>query len=773
MSRTDHESEHPSASVVIDFSRIPDGEFEATRPLLIATMQGDEVISSEVITPSDGEDPRRVEVSVRLASADGVSGARVVVAPADDERNLRSDKAAQKFVSGQGHVVDGGVLYVTPGLYRWWRLCWFPHTYHVTGRVVRQDGDCTHPVGAALVELFDVDYCWWWYAQDLVATTTTDGDGFFDVTFTWCVPLWCVWLRLLPPLYVDPDLRDQLRAAVEVHFPSLPDPPSAPQEWEAWLQSVGVRLPAAQSPAPTAALAAGRSAIAVKPTWTWEELFGPILRWWGCDPCDRLPNLRIVVTQNQPGVGAVEIYSDSYSQIHWNLSGDLLDLTLDANASALYVDACRPDPLLGKCMLLERVGGYNVSTIYEPDLVPGASYGATPDRAARLGRTVDYDRAWCETLEVHGDFGLAAGVDYYQVQIAQWTAADVAAWTADATHVPDPGNFAAVSTAALGGFTRSYADLVYVGGWPVYVWVGAPFAPQTIGGVEGLYESRERFEQNYEAAHGGDLPAPDFTSGWYWDTTEMTTLYDLDTTQLADGLYSLRIVGYQQTGVDAGGAPTLALVEMGLADGVCVRCGGPDAPVVPELLTLRTVNDPHKPACAITGLSKNGAGTVAECDLIVLDDTDSLWISFQATDVNGELDSYSLTLQRGSDAPVSVFAAGVGGPPTGSTPAGPTYADALVDPSNPVTDPPGPAPVWKGGSWTVVVPESAFASLGGSCAYDLTLFAVDRQTNGYSAGADWPDVTCSDERAFTVILAGDRAEFCAQLGCPELVQPVR
>ena len=51
-------------------------------------------------------------------------------------------------------------------------------------------------------------------------------------------------------------------------------------------------------------------------TINWHDLFGHIIRWPCSDPCDWRPDIRIRVTQNQPG-GTVEIYSDSYQQIHW------------------------------------------------------------------------------------------------------------------------------------------------------------------------------------------------------------------------------------------------------------------------------------------------------------------------------------------------------------------------------------------------------------------------------------------------------------------------
>src|SRR5262249_16148540 len=144
------------------------------------------------------------------------------------------------------------------------------------------------------------------------------------------------------------------------------------------------------------------SAVLTKAQLTAAEIFRPIIFWPPCDdPCDWSPDIKIRVTQNEPS-GTVTIYEDSYSDIRWNQGGDSLNLTLEATEDALFSDDCRPDPLLGNCMLFERAGEYNVSTIYQPDIGGGFSYGATPDRRQRLGYTVDLDRAWCLTIGIHG-----------------------------------------------------------------------------------------------------------------------------------------------------------------------------------------------------------------------------------------------------------------------------------------------------------------------------------------------------------------------------------
>ena len=158
--------------------------------------------------------------------------------------------------------------------------------------------------------------------------------------------------------------------------------------------------------------------------------------------------------------------------------------------------------------------------------------------------------------------------------------------------------------------------------------------------------------------------------------------------------------------------------------------------------------------CTITQLRKNGTSVVGECDIVVLDETlDWLEIDYTVTDAGGELDSYSLNLQRGSVGLGSLIALAGPGNVTGSTPYGPRYVDVVT---------PATAPVWSGGSWTVKVPAAAF---GGSCAFDLDLYSYNRQTNGW--GLPTGETSCSDSVAFTLILAADRQTFCDQLGCAD------
>ncbi|HVI71095.1 MAG TPA: hypothetical protein VM656_06385, partial [Pyrinomonadaceae bacterium] len=349
--------------VTIDLTRIDDKEFAPDRPLRVAAVRGGKILDQKTVTPAKERDPRKFQVKLNLGpEEDGVSAAEVVVAPADDERNVFSKLAARRFVSVAGERSRLSDVVVLPGIYTWWRFCWFPRSYRITGRVQRHVDDCTHPIGGATVEIYDVDYCWWWYDEDLLRTGVTDANGFFDITFTWCVPLWCL-LEVVrkPPLLVDPDLRDRLRAVVTervpIKFPPPPPPPD-PWEWEKQLFDLGFDLPArgksgleniatrqvrsselstsrATTKAATSAtsFATNISTTAIgslKDKINAAELFRPIIFWPPCDePCDWLPDIKIRVTQAQPS-GTVVIYQDTFFDIHFNQAGDILNLTLQA-----------------------------------------------------------------------------------------------------------------------------------------------------------------------------------------------------------------------------------------------------------------------------------------------------------------------------------------------------------------------------------------------------------------------------------------------------------
>ena len=757
------------AKVTVDLTKIGEEEFDGSRELRVASVRGGKVLDQKVVVPAKEKNPRKFQVELSLGEPeDGVAGAEVVVAPADDERNLRSQLAARRFVSGREALIDAGSILVHPGIYGWWRFCWFPRQYRFTGQVVRHADGCQYPIAGAQVQILDVDYCWWWYDEDLLRTGTTDANGFFDITLRWCVPLWCLIVsEPHRPLLVDPDLRDRIRELVRVRptkFPPPPPPPD-PWTWERQLDTLGIELPQGRlepfrslaprvrQVAPAMSAPEGRaSAMALAPGLRVtdrvkaSDLFAKVLYWPPCpNPCDWLPDIKIRVTQTQP-TGSVVIYEDTYWDIHFNLATNLLNLTLEANASALHANGCNPDPILGNCMLLDAVGNTTImpvpadplSGIYQPNVSAGVSYGVDAPDNARLGYVRKYDRPWADVLSVYGRFGIAANVDYYQVQVAAWTNADRLAWDADHTYVPPDAAFAPVSGAALLGFSRAYIEES-----PSQHWNSEAFAPQTVGGITNLYKSRERFQEEYEAAHGGNAPAPNF-GGWYWHYFTETRLFDVDTSKMANGLYTFRFVGYRQTGVDGMGNPILAAVNMGLGGGVGKRCGT----TRPELLTLYLHDDPHTADCEIVAFKKNGGPEIDECALITLTSSDWIEIEYRAQDPAGHLDSYEVTLQKGASVPDSIFGLAGVTHVSGSTPEGPSYALALVDPMTPAVP-----PHWSGGTWKKRIDYSAFVALGGSCAYNLRLAAWDRHTNGFVAGPGWAATECEHNRAFTVILA--------------------
>ena len=88
--------------------------------------------------------------------------------------------------------------------------------------------------------------------EDVVKTGFTDANGFFDIRFNWCVPIWCLFSTVREPLLtIDPDLRDRIRAALVAKIPIKwppPPPPPDPWEWEKQLTELGVELPAIGRP---------------------------------------------------------------------------------------------------------------------------------------------------------------------------------------------------------------------------------------------------------------------------------------------------------------------------------------------------------------------------------------------------------------------------------------------------------------------------------------------------------------------------------------------
>ena len=155
------------------------------------------MLSTERVTPSKQKDPTKFKVTMSLPSTDGVAGATVVVAPGDDERNLLSDKAAKAFVAGREKAIKGTVT-INPGIYRWWRFCWFPHTYRVTGRIVHHEATAHTRSAAPTSSCSTSTTAGGGTARILSRPARTDPDG-LDISFTWCVPS-RVFVHWRPPI---------------------------------------------------------------------------------------------------------------------------------------------------------------------------------------------------------------------------------------------------------------------------------------------------------------------------------------------------------------------------------------------------------------------------------------------------------------------------------------------------------------------------------------------------------------------------------------------
>ena len=93
----------PEAKVTIDLSKSKKRTSTPSGPLVIAAVKDGQIIAQKTVTPGKEKNPRRITAQLDLGKAeDGVAGAEIVVAPADDERNVHSSLAARKFVTAVG-----------------------------------------------------------------------------------------------------------------------------------------------------------------------------------------------------------------------------------------------------------------------------------------------------------------------------------------------------------------------------------------------------------------------------------------------------------------------------------------------------------------------------------------------------------------------------------------------------------------------------------------------------------------------------------------------
>lgn len=596
--------------------------------------------------------------------------------------------------------------------HHWLRWC---RIYTIRGRVVCADGS---PVPGATVCAFDVDNWWWWSSFQSVGCATTDANGTFSLRFRWCCGWWPWWWWRLRDWQLDLDLAGRIRHLIE-REPRLPIPPrptvkptldvfahllgEPPRPPQPPLGGPRDRRLFPQGDRPRSALLDSSRFALRQPSIDTSQLPGlrdklakvlptaPELErlhvwpWFPHEPWfDCAPDIAFRVTQRCGGEERV-IVSEPWWRARWNID-TVLDVTLTATDQACCIP---PDqPIDGNCMVLSSVCGLNVSNIGGNLAAPSAPAGfASPGAGGVSG-----DAPWAGNINLEGQFGSAAPVDYYRFEVAPTAAGP---W--------DP-----VTVPSAGGFSRQYFDEATL---------TFPFADFPFEFIDGRYvvRSRRYYETNVNPGS--------------WGVTRLWTGFNFDTLmnwrtegQYDNGEHHLRLVGYRRVGD--------TLVD----ERVVPLCGTEDDAVPQDnhvVLSLdnRTTGSPDDPSgdeprAKVLDVRIGGV-TAGPCSNVVAPAGAALDIDFVAYDIDGHLSEYTLVATFGADQPpvqlLSAPGATLTGVALGGAPAalqvGPTYGAALGQGAT--------APVWSGGGLRLHIPNlrDAFAV---SCCYQIELHVYKR-----------------------------------------------
>ena len=181
----------------------------------------------------------------------------------------------------------------------------------------------------------------------------------------------------------------------------------------------------------------------------------------------------------------------------------------------------------------------------------------------------------------------------------------------------------------------------------------------------------------------------------------------------ADGAYEFQAVGYKANNDGS-------VTETGALAG----CGdqSPNYNNDFALYFANPLTTDTSPQAVITSLvfTVNGTPTMLPtCGILTVPAGAQLGvaINFTASDAEGFLDSYDLTLQWGSNLPTTITGMGVLTTSTPGVQVGPTYAQAITQ---------GAArPIWSGGQYMLTIADAA-SLFPQSCAYELQLNVYKR-----------------------------------------------
>jgi hypothetical protein len=679
--------------IPIDASAIP-AEDRGKQSLRVAAQMGERVVST-VVKVNSGRATAELEM-------DAAGAVTIAVGP-------ESSRAADLFrqntitVTARPQSVDGRLEYtvkpIVVTLPFWNRWLFWCRTFTISGYVYGPDGN---PVPSAQVSAFNVDWFWWWSSTGQVGSTVlTDPNGYFTIDFTWCCGWWPWYWWELRNWRLDPFLVEKIQSVLKLSPALHVGPPSLeltlnfsalnPQPLPPGARKGQSPFIVAEDLNPSTLPAIREKLVNLLPTapeferfclWPW----CPWTPWFDCDP-----NIIFQVTQSCGGPSKV-ILSENVWQARIDIPTNLnVTLTTSADACTIPPNQGQPD---GACFLF--TAGCSV---------PASDIGLTGSGAlAGFADPGSDDRPFTGPVSIFGQFGYTAAdlhyADYYTLQYRP---------EGSATWLDMPAG-------SLQQFTLGYFDATKM--WP-HQWFYPIFSPtpMPLSGSPGEFATVYESTQFYELSN----PTPpndwgDVLNGQSW-TYNIDLIALVDTaTYFTDGAYEFQVVGY-----------TLQPDGTISSNGALPGCGKPDTEGVNDnndftLFFANPTVGETTPDSAINSVSFNGS-LLPPCGIQTLPSSTpfSFAANFTASDAEGYLDSYVLSLQWGTNSPVALFSCGCvptcGLSLVSGAEVGPCYADAIAQGAV--------RPVWNGGTMNFTVPDAS-ALFPASCAYDLILNVYKR-----------------------------------------------
>jgi hypothetical protein len=659
---------------------VPNLKSEDMSRLAVYFVRGNDILAQGPVA-HDGK--FRVDVSKAAASAHSNYGLQVVIGPAGMSGHLTQIPKLARIPINRGDLhqaertyhVPADKIHINPDIVNiWWRWC---RNYCVSGTVVGPNG-C--PVPGAQVTVNTITHTGSGYTKTPRVTVSADSNGFFTACFNWCTcgicrfcwPCWPHWW-ICWPWWWELDILHIID-----HLEQIPQQigPVGPGPVERIANSISLARPNVKDLVRGAGFAsAHRAEFAPDPARTElikRKLSNPALRaifpwWWWC--CDD-PNITFTVKQGPTTI----LDEDPAMETRWCFE-DGSTVVLVGNSQT--VEHCSGDPLPESGFAWTRVGLIPVANIH-------AGY------ADSFGGTNDL--AFFGTLDLYGGFAPGSGVQYYQVEAAQWGGD------------PSRGGTPPVAGSATAISPDLYNYLyIFDGGGNVVFSNYVKMGPFTGGGITNLYAT-EQSRRTAPTGTGLDpLPAIPALGFELW-AFEGRKVY-------ADA--SSLIAGNQVGAVDL----TLAGFDSSFA-GVSLS---PDAPLTltidNQALTTAHVNSIT--AFISPGVPATLTGT-GDCPAYDLGTLGFVTIDMTVSDANGHLDGYEMDAEwgHGHTAPV---------PPTPRS-----YNDLGGFPPAPYQSPDHVQRSFGGGNEVFNYRPTT------SCCFEFRIRAGKRVTNGYT-GPAWGD----------------------------------